>query len=250
VSFASNILATQSASLSGFWKCNEDAGSATLSDYSGNGFTATLHGTPATDYNLGQAGEHGNAIQFLGSLNGWADNSFGIGMFGKTELSTQDFTMMALLKGATTSGCALMLSTNTSTFPLFDVRVQGTGNYGAASVDNGNSVMSNMDSAIASGTSWRLVVFTRNVNTWRVYVDGIVGATTTQAPSSSITIDQVILGKDKRGANQARAYNGLMQYAAIWRVALGQNDITTLQQARSLPDSDAAFHYADSPMGF
>lgn len=226
--FASTIAGTQAASLKGYWKCNETSGTS-LVDSSGNSKTLTITGTVTTDYVLNQTGEQGAAIQWKGTA-GYASRTDSV--LG-AALATQDFTFLALVKSVgTTQTIVMAIASHTSSSPQVTLGQLGSLSKAEGFVDNDPNTQSlDLSGGTAFDGSWHLVVYTRSGTTFTLYVDG------TSVATNTLTLGNCSVTRTSIGAGLYNIptffYNGYMQHAAIWSVALSGAEITAIQSARS-----------------
>ena len=226
---STQILATQPASLKGYWKCSEAASAPGLVDSSGNGNTMALTGAAGTDYNLAQAGETGNAIQFLGGA-GYA----GIGSnLVNTDMGAQDFTIFAMVKTSSATVHTFAGFCNPSTFSRILLQaVAVSGNLLGYAEHGGDATYQPTGAPTVTNGAWYDVCFTRAANVWTVYTNATSVGTVSGGFTGVVTIAGTYIGTNLDAVGPREAFTGLIQHVAIWSVALSGAEITAIHAAR------------------
>ena len=210
---------TLPAGLVGWWKMDEEAGSGTAADASGNGNNATLTGlNSASAWTTGHTG---------GALN--CDGSGGALVNDSASLDgiTTGVTISAwVYRSTATTGYSAVLSRETGTTggDLYDLGLSGdnAGFYGSA-----GGVFST--TAVPIGT-WTHLAVTSEGSAARVYVNGTqVTSRNSSAVFRADTSKVVICGNqnDASGAIQER-WNGLVDDLQLYNRALTATEITNL----------------------
>jgi hypothetical protein len=238
--------APSSSNCVGYWK-KED-----LTDSSGNGHTLVNNGATSTTgildngYNL-----NGNDWMNYNNNNLWdvikndTQGSFNIWIKTSTDSNTY-FFMPTKYSTNAHSGFALMTSWGgTGLLPAFEFNTTFTAGttrlYATTRVDDGN---------------WHMVTWWSNGSTNKVYIDGIdegslnilTGSNTGKWWSSitAYTPTEINLGGLIRTAGNALFYNGDVDEASLWNVALTQDEITYLYNGGT-PTSAQQYPFSGTP---
>jgi hypothetical protein len=244
VALADVILATQPASLKGYWKCDETSGT-TLADSSGNAKDLALLG----GYTLGVSGQAGNAVQFLG-VNGYAWR--GDSVIGSNLPS--EFTMLLLVKGS--AGQTAAAATGVRVFAFGSSATAnnhldiGSGGSGADPCvrgffrrTSGGGQVNTSHGGIGFLNDWRMVMFRKTTShVWDIWTGDQPVQSLSHTPSS-VTFNTTALGAILRPTATFFA-NAAIQHACVWTKALTDEEYAAIYAASGLAASNP------TPYGF
>jgi len=204
-------------SLVAWYKMDENTGTSTTADSSGNSLTATLNNSPS--WTTAQIGV--SALSFNGS------NQY-LTISGTTTLKPSTFTIAAWVKDSgsiPTPTARWIVSLNQN-----DVRLimadSGDGHI-ASEIYNGSGF-----TTLAAGTlnvgAWNHVVVTYDGSTQKIYLNGTLSA------SGSATLSWESTASSSIGATQGGSllWNGKLDDVRIYSRPLSQTDIDTLYAYR------------------
>ena len=229
-SFGATILATEPASLTGYWKCDELNG-PTLADSSGNLKPLTIVGTFGTNYFLGEAGDQGTCFRTDG-VAGYAWRSDAV----IPSLDNTNFTVFALFNGGldfNAEGAVTICSSQNelSRVGMGDLKqtVQARGNA------RGNGLLPNpiINGGVAFDGAWHSVTYRRsNLTVFDLFVDGTKVATSSATFALGSVLNRTSLMHPLNPGNPPFG-KGSIQHVAIWNTALTDNEISAIQLART-----------------
>lgn len=246
------ILATQAASLKGYWKCNEASGN--LADSSGQANTLTATAFDAGDYSADGPG--GLAIGPLNSANEYAIAS--ASPLGTTIPNA--FTMFAVVKynSAAVAKAIISVGSNTDSSLVY-LGDATTGDIVVRVRDAGTDIVNTTrDANMTNGTWYTIAVCCSGGNTLKLYLDGVqVGTDISFTLGTIDNIDRVLVGGSWAAGALFNCCDETIQHAAMWTTALtaaelldihnalryhkiypdGTEDFTTLQTAANVYDS-------------
>ncbi len=214
--------ATSTGALVGWWTFDEGT-STTAGDFSINRYTATFSGTPTWT-----TGKRGKALQFNGSsfatLSSATQESFS---------GTQPFTVSAWVKTTPDSRRAIVSSAGFVNGGYSLAMDGGTANGASAVffIENSpstNAIATSPASYFATST-WNHVVGTYDGSVGRVYVNGVLGGTT----SGGITIGANPNSMRIGGATQGGWNNfvGTIDDVRVYNLALSAAEVAALYRA-------------------
>lgn len=213
LTYAQQVLADSPVA---YWKFNEGSGSS-ITDYSGNGLTATTHNSPDMTVAGMLTGE--TACLFATASSQYADCPH------NSALNQGDvFTIEAWVKRTNNSFASHIYSKVTNT-PGFFINASNTlqiGVYAVANIGDG--------SILINDTNWHHLVWTKNGATNLLYVDAVEGhgsLSNATASNNSLTAN---IGQNGDGSNKM---NGAMAHVALYTTALSGARISAHYAART-----------------
>lgn len=215
------IKQTKPGFLQGYFKCDETSGTDVL-DYSGNEKDLSLTGTPATDYNLNQAGQVDAAIEFLGAA-GYASRTDSL-----VGATAGDFTLFGLVNGAAQDNKRLIsLGSSSSGNPFICIGTPVSGTAARAVYrDNTGGTQRDISGGVLLDGSWHSVALRRNSNTFSLWVDGVSVASEVVA-LTTISLDRTAIGALLR-STASNFGDALLQHVAFWSEDLADAEIEAL----------------------
>lgn len=209
------ILATEAASLEGYWPCDDF--STLVEDVSGLGRNLTVIGTNT----FGATGTEGDAITFNGTSGHAYRNDSVIGT-APTQLS-----VVLWCKGNTTNDYLFAIGSSTEALTFVGLSTNGTGQLAAFARNAAGDVRLNVtDLGDVQDDAWHSVGLTHDGTTYRVFVDGVVVNETVAAFDSTL-LDRTAIAALLRSTASSQ-YAGTIQHVAVWSVGLTNSDMLNI----------------------
>lgn len=209
-----------------WWKMDENTGTSSTFDFSGNNYTGTLSGATKPSWAVGK---YGSGLSFDGSTSLVTVDNSGL---NSVCTSASDFTISSWFKfnaaaGANNAIVFLGKASSANTLCALST-VNGTVRFeyrGDGGVEiNGGVAYST--TATYDDRKWHFGAVVKNGTVFKIYVDGIEQKTLTDASSFGVlTTDLQSIGVSRRGATTDSYFNGVIDEAKIYNYARSQSQI-------------------------
>lgn len=205
------------------WKLNETSG--TFADATGNGLTATAHGTITRNVSTGFAGV-GSGVSFGGTTSDFIDIPANALLRPSSALSLECWVNIASY-GA--NQC-FMGQTATGVDGIgFGVKTAGQILFGFNT--NAGTDLCTGTTALGTG-SWKHVILAGNGSTWNVYLNGVSDTNSSSASGISAPVSTFNIGIDNGTVLQMRS-GGAICFAALYPSVLSASQALAHYNARN-----------------